>query len=222
MRKILLALSVLVVLTIAVSTATAQNSITFGSTNSNTLTFTGAASSGWTLTFAGNDLTGTATGAGGWSSISGTYSINDAGLTITGTSTGPGTWNIAQTGTNPITGNSSMAFSIGTLLTGDLQLINLGQLGKTGVTNYDFVADMTVTGGSLDSLVGGVGANMKVQITLDLDSATSLAALGVNGTEGAKVSSGEIDQTPEPGSMALVGSGMLLLGGLVRRRWWKT
>jgi hypothetical protein len=214
MRKMLLALSVLALLTTAVSTATAQNQIALGDSASNSLTFTSTGAGGWTLSLTPNPLNCSgkndcsATGEAGWSAISGTYSINQNGVTITGTPVS------GQTGYWTITQSGAMLFSIGSELTGNLYLLNLAQTGKTGAFNYDLAANLTITGGSLASLVGN-GA--ECQLDIEFDSSTALGSLKSGQTLGARISSGEIDATPEPGSMALVGIG-LLLGGIVLRR----
>jgi len=208
MRKILLALCALFVLTITVSTATAQTEIALGGTAANTLVFTGNGTGGWTLSFNPSPLTGTATGQGAWSSINGSYSISQNSVTITGTEIGAtNNWNINQSG--------NLLFSIGTLLTGNLQLVNLAQTSSTGTFNYDLAANLTITGGSDASMVGN---NAVVGITIDFSSATALQSLAEGATLGARISSGELNPVPEPVSMVLVGSGLILLGGLVRRR----
>jgi len=212
MRKTLLALATLVILATVTSTATAAtNQITLGGTATDTLTFKGSAT-GWTLTFASNTLSGTATGQGTLTPISGTYDINSSGITITGTSSGAGTWNISQSGGLGFEIESS---TMTDLLSGTLQLINLAQTGSTGTFNYDLAANLTVSGGSDASLFGSSGV---VGITIDFDTPTSLSTIvGTSNTLGANVSSGEV-YTPEPMSMVLVGSGLILLGGLARRR----
>lgn len=212
MKKILVALSVLVGLTIAVSTATAATTeISLGGTNSNTLTFAGTGSGGWTLSFTPNPLGGSTTaGTGAWSSIpASTYSINQNGATITGTEVGvTPDWTITQSG--------ALLFSIGSLLSGNLQLLNLSQSGTVGSFNDNLAANLTVTGGSDASLVGN---NAILAIAIDFTSGTNLANILAGQTlTGVSISSGELDQAPEPVSMVLVGSGLVLLGGVVRRR----
>jgi len=211
MRKTLLVLAALVVLATVTSTAmAATNQITLGGTATDTLTFKGNAT-GWTLTFASNLLSGTATGQGTLAPITGTYDINSTGVTITGTSSGSNTWNISQSGGL----NFSIMSGMTDLLSGTLQLVSLAQTSSTGTFNYDLAANLTVTGGSEQSLFGNSGI---VGITIDFDSSTSLSTIvGTSNTLGANVSSGEI-YTPEPMSMVLVGSGLILLGGLARRR----
>ena len=215
MRKILLALSVLVAMTAAVSTATAQNQITLDG-SSNSMTFTGTGGGNWTLSLPSVGLKDTAFGSGTlYTSTSYPFIITQgAGVTITGTETGPGSnvWNITQSG--------ALDFSFGTggsLLTGTLQLVSLAETGKTGTFNEDLTANIVVTGGSLASILGPEAV---LSITVDFASKDKLrlGTLTSGQTVAAKISDGELTPTAEPVSMVLVGSGLLLLGGFVRRR----
>jgi hypothetical protein len=211
-RKALLGVSLFALLMTVVTTATAQNQITLGGTAANSLTFTGEGSGNWTLSFAGGALNGMAFGTGTLASGPDPYSISQSGVTITGTYLGSDTWNVAQSG--------SLAFCYGgcgasALLTGNLQLVSLAQTGQTGTFNDWLTANLTGLGGSLASLLGSGGV---LSITIDFSTPTDLASLTPGATLGARVSSGELFPSPEPASMVLVGSGLILLGGFVRRR----
>jgi len=211
MRKIFLVLAVLFVLATAASTATAQDQITLGATAANSMTFTGAGSGNWTLAFTPDPLSGTAFGTGSLSSGPAPYSITQGSVTINGTEVDSTHWNISQSG--------SLSFLYGTvglpLLTGNLQLVSLVQSGQIGTFNDSLAANLAITGGSLAT---ALTTNAILSITIDFTSATSLATLGHGSTLGARISSGELFPAPEPVSMVLVGSGLILLGGLVRLR----
>ena len=222
MRKILLALSVLVAMTAAVSTATAQNQITLDG-SSNSMTFTGTGGGNWTLSLPSVGLKDTGVGGGTLLTPGCTPSTPCAfditqptGVTITGTETGTGSnvWNITQSG--------ALDFSFGTggsLLTGTLQLVDLTQTGATGSFNDDLTVNLAITGGSVASILG---PSAILDITIDFAKTKGVAGVLGNLTSGqtlkANISDGELTPTAEPVSMVLVGSGLLLLGGFVRRR----
>jgi hypothetical protein len=216
MRKVLLVLSVLALLTTAVATATAQDQITLGA-SSNSMTFTGDGSGDWTLTFAGGAMTGAAFGTGILTSGPTSYSITQGAVTIAGTTTGiPNYWTISQSGPLTFCYGGCGASS---LLEGNLQLVNLNQ--TPGIAIGDFNDTLTVNLTNLTgSLVtsGAMTTQGKVDITIIFATTTDLQSLPMGGTLVAGISSGEVRPTPEPVSMALVGSGLILLGALVRRR----
>jgi len=221
MRKLLVGLSTLVLLTCAGSTAIAQNEIVLGGSSA-TLVFTGTGGGNWSLNW--GTVGGTAAGYGIFTSGPAPYSITEpAGTSITGTLTSSNatsaTWNISQS--NPL------KFSFGTggsLLTGNLELVSLqvtGASSKTGNTDTTLVVDMTNLGGSLAHLFSSGGA--VVQLTFHFTgTALSLDSLASNSKMNATFAGGELFQTPEPTSMLLVGSGLLMLGVMVRRRHGKT
>jgi hypothetical protein len=223
MRRLLVIVSILVFLTGAVSTATAQNLINLLGGSSNAVTFTGGETSGtWTLSLG---TTGTLSGTGSGSGIlnfsslypnSAPYSITQpTGTTVTGTKTGANTWSITQ--------NNPLLFSLGTggsLLTGNLELVNLAITGKTGQFDTTLVVDLTNLSGSLASLITSAGgeAQLTIRYSGSGDFLTALESLGSGQTLSTALDGGKICANPEPASMFLVGTGLVMLGGLVHRR----
>jgi hypothetical protein len=208
MRKLLRVLCVLVALTTAASTAIADVISLGGS--SNFMTFTGTGSSNWTLSLPVSGLTGSAFGTGSLTSGPAAYTITQGLVTIMGTYEGSGLWDIAQSG------GGLLGFTYGSYLTGELSLLTLELSGSTGYFNQALVANLAITGGSLAPTVGSDAA---LGITIDFPSSTALTDLPRGQTLQMGVSSGQLEAAtvPEPGPMVLIGSGLVLLGGLVQR-----
>jgi hypothetical protein len=100
------------------------------------------------------------------------------------------------------TGTLTFMLNNGTLLTGTLSNITLDQHGK-----------MAILAGTLNG--------QQVSMIIDLQFGTPLAKLkGPHSTELGAFSAGEADSTvtPEPGTMLLFGSGLVLVVGVLRRR----
>lgn len=144
----------------------------------------------------GGGLGGTAMGTG---SLGGASSYSLSGNLVF-TASGPQDY--TSTGTLSFTVNS------GTLLSGTLTGVTAEQIGKL------LIVTGTLTGGSGTSGVTGG----QVALIIDLPSATPLS--GLTGSEVATLSVGEGvgSVTPEPGTMVLFGSGILVFAGVVRRK----
>lgn len=219
MRKLLFSLLLTgLVFAFGASPASAQSSISLASPSSGTVTFTSATpgTGGTDMTMllgscslGGSCITGTASGTGALAS-SGFYKISGEILGLFSTSTG----NWDAVGTLAFAYNSAADLVSGTnFLTGTLSLINLTQSGATGTFNTNLVANLTITDGSLMSVFTAAGGIATVTITLPISSLSTLV-----GSTTATTVTGVIFPTPEPGSMILLGSGLLAVGGFLRRR----
>jgi hypothetical protein len=103
-----------------------------------------------------------------------------------------------------------------TLLKGTLQLVDLVQAGTSGFSNTSATADMTITGGSLQGdYPKATGIS---QLTINLAGLGFLPNL--SGAMSTKLGGASLDPlaTPEPWSMLLYGSGLILIGFVLRRR----
>jgi hypothetical protein len=102
-------------------------------------------------------------------------------------------------------------------LVATLDLTSFKQTGGVGVFNNSFVADVTVTSAS-GSLKGYSGVSGDLILTLILPTGTSVDGLGVGNSTKILGGTGFMLPSPEPASMLLFGTGLLALGGALRRR----
>ena len=193
MRKAIF-LSAVMALAIALSAMTVSASdsgVTLSAPTTGTITFSGDSAS-LTMTIAG-PLNGVALSGTGAFAGATSFTVSGSPLAFTGVSGSPGDFTSS--------GTLSFMLNGGTLLTGTLSNITL--------TTLSHEPNMVILSGSLSG--GG-------QVTLIVDVDTPLS--GLMGTELGALSAGEAFNTvtPEPGTMLLFGSGLLLVAGVLRRK----
>ena len=194
MRKAIF-LSAVMALAIALSAMTVSASdsgVTLSAPTTGTITFSGDSAS-LTMTIAG-PLNGVALSGTGAFAGATSFTVSGSPLAFTGVSGSPGDFTSS--------GTLSFMLNGGTLLTGTLSNITL--------TTLSHEPNMVILSGSLSG--GG-------QVTLIVDVDTPLSKL--MSSELATLSAGEAFSptvTPEPGTMLLFGSGLLLVAGVLRRK----
>jgi hypothetical protein len=193
MRKaIFLSAVIAFAITLSAMTVSASDSgVTLSAPTTGTITFSGSSAS-LTMTVAG-PLTGVAVSGTGAFAGATSFTLSGSPLAFTGVSGSPGDFTSS--------GTLSFALNSGSLFTGTLSNITL--------TTITHEPNMVILSGSL----GGGG-----QLTLIIDVDTPLS--GITGTEFGTLSAGEAFNTvtPEPGTMLLFGSGLLLVAGVLRRK----
>lgn len=225
MRKQFVGIATLVlVIALGAVTASAQVLITLGTptspigASSGSVTFTGTATPGTdTLTFGtcqagSNCWSGNTTGFAGPNPLANDFW--EISFASAGTVTMDASGNITQGG--------PASFSLGTtnggntLLTGNLQLVSFAQFGHLGAYNDQLVANLTVTGGTLAPYFSNSSGVVTVLITIA--SGTNVFTLGNGQTVVGTNPVGTLTSTPEPSSVLLLGSGLMVFGAVLRRK----
>jgi hypothetical protein len=198
--------------------ATALTEISMG-TASGAITFKGmgtASSTDLSISFS-SVLAGRAIGKG-LAALPGNksapYTITTPTSDVITASAGPaGYWNVTQ--------SAPEIFSWGTggsLLTGTFNLIGFFQGPGSGVGafNDSGVFNLTITGGSEAAVFG---SNASIDLILRFQPGANIQALlGTTNSERAVLNSGEVLTTPEPATLALMGTGLIGIAGAMRRR----
>ena len=170
--------------------------------------------------------------AGGTCSLSGPLAFGYGDLASFGS------WTISTSASNQIalTEDSSGQWSVsdtspvyfsygigGALLNGTINLVNMFQWGG----NYFSTSGGTMTtdpktGGSLAQNYGQTGAiSWTVDLGGSIDLGTLLGSAGFGHIVQGQAIMGELNPTPDPPTLILIGSGLVLGGGFMRRRLFK-
>jgi hypothetical protein len=215
MRKLGVVFAVLVLaVTFGALTTSAQTEIALSPSSTSGITFT--ATGGGNLSLAAG-VFGSAAGLGSLLGTTGFYTLSGAPIVLSlGPSFSPVFADYTASGTLNFMITSAPGGMGTDLLKGTLSLVDLIQGGSSGMTNTSAVADLTITGGTLQSFYqGNTGIG---QLTINLAGLGFLP--GLVGGKNTKLGSGTLDAlpTPEPWSMLLYGSGLILVGIILRRR----
>ncbi len=233
-RKWVTGLALAAFLLLAVSAPlAAQSGITMEGGPGQSVTFTGQGSGTNTIgvalgtcTGGACSLTGTESGTGSLSST-GSFDITSTAnsISLTPSSTTAGLFTVNATSPINFTLTGTAGSQSGTLLSGSLDLVNfyqqpgptVGSGSMIGSFNENMAANMTITGGILASAFSSNGGVM--QLNVQFTSPVSISTLeGTSLSEVATLISSSITPTPEPSSLLLFGAGLLMLGGVLRRR----
>jgi len=231
MKKLLLAALTVAVLAATVPSTVAQDKIILGSSFVNSIQFQGTGSGGFLINFNQKGGTaGNAFGSGpdiggahscGGVACSGTYRlIQTAHDNIQTNLTTPGcnatcNWSISMASNALLFDFGPAGHNSGQWLQGNVQFEDLTQINSGGKFHDTMTADLNgITGLLAQYFPNGGELDFTFSFTMGQD--LSKLALGKFATDGIKA--GDVSQAPEPGTMALLGSGILFLGGYLRKR----
>jgi hypothetical protein len=226
----MIALLAATIVAFTMPSALAQNNIDLGEEVSGTLAFVAEGGGNFTvglcdtmngnkMCVGGDTLIGNAKGTGTFLGDNGFYTLTGSGLT-TGTFTGCVGTTCSWTLSTPSPLNFKFTqgkFGGGTdYLNGTLQMVGLTEVPDGKLFSETITLNLTVTGGTLASLFTDGHGNIifDVQTVTTKSLSTSPNGRGIQGI----LMSGDMSEAPEPGTMALLGSGLLLVGAFLRRK----
>lgn len=214
MRNLIkLAPFVLLILMVIPLAAVAQTQITIGGGTSGTIVFSGGTET--QISFVGScGQSNCVSGNAYFGTDVGTYQmwISGANPSITAGTT-PNIYAVNMNG-----GTLNFSFVVGgSTLTGTIQL---AQVSNT--SSPQFIGTMTVTASSgIFAALFSAGNVVPLDFTVALGSGSASVGTVLSGGAGSSsgtLSSGEILPAPEPASIALIGSGLLAVGAVVKKR----
>jgi len=234
MRSLMLTLLAATIAAFTVTSALAQNQVNLGAEQTGTLAFVAQGGGNFTLGLCDN-LNGakkcvsgdTVIGkvgpnTGDFAPYGGFYILQGSSLT-TGTSTGcVGTtcsWTLSGGGYN--FDWNTQKNGLGTnYLSGTLTMLSMTEVPAGKVFDETITLELTVAPGNAGGILASMFADDHGKVVFNVQSQTTLSlekSPNGRGIQGI-LESGDLTEAPEPGTMALLGSGFLLVGGFLRRK----
>jgi PEP-CTERM motif-containing protein len=228
MRNVMIALLAAVVALFTVSMASAQETITLGPSLTQ-IQFLATGGGNFNMTTCSNVsnkgvctagyVQGTAAGGGNVSGYGGWYSIWNQ-TAVHGTLTNGQGCNVCNW---TLSGSMNFEWTTGKnqtgtdLLNGTFTLVSMSQTKNIigAGFNQSLVVNFTPTGGLLENFFEN---NPTIILNLSFTTAKSIANDPKGNMRYGWINNGQVSATPEPGTMALLGSGFLLVGGYLRKK----